>query len=147
MLHKYDHLISKYHCRFFDERLASIGLSGPIGRYLIDIDLPKTIKMNVLIEKSPFHKSHATRAICHLSNLGYIIKTIDPSDARGYVLSITKQGEIAAKAVYETLKAWDKLEESALTEEEITAMKAIAKKIYRKIAAYYGEELLYEENL
>jgi DNA-binding MarR family transcriptional regulator len=147
MLHKYDHLINKYRYRFFDEHLATIRLSGPVGRYLIDIDLAKTIKMNVLIEKSPFHKSHTTRAICHLSELGYINKTIDPSDARGYVLSITEQGQIAAQKVYATIKEWDQLEESALTEDEMTTLKTISAKVYRKIAAYYAEETIDEENL
>jgi DNA-binding MarR family transcriptional regulator len=140
MQNKYDHLINKYRLRFFDERLEGVGLSGPVGGYLIEIDNQKSMRLNTLIEKFPFHKSHATRAIIHLSDLGYIVKTIDPTDARGYVVSITPLGEQIAHQVIEAIEAWEKLVNSALTSQEIDILQQITAKIYRKLEPLYEKD-------
>ncbi|MFA5420083.1 MAG: helix-turn-helix domain-containing protein, partial [Bacteroidales bacterium] len=81
MYNKMDHRINKFQHRFFEERLEGVGISGPVGGYLMVIFEKKTMKMNDLIEDLPFHKSHATRAINRLQELGYIIKTVDSEDA------------------------------------------------------------------
>jgi DNA-binding MarR family transcriptional regulator len=147
MMNKYDHMIDRYEHRFFDKNLEPFGLSGPVGVYLMKIYCHRSMRMNALIGDTMFHKSHATRAIAQLAELGYVIKTVDPEDARGYVLTITERGKTVAMKVSETARAWETLVNSALSEEEIKTMNSISEKVYQKVLEYFAEDPINEKDL
>lgn len=146
-MNKYDHMVDRYEHRFFDKNLEKYGLSGPVGVYLMKIYCHHSIKMNTLIGDLMFHKSHATRAIAHLDELGYVIKTVDPEDARGYVLTITDLGKTVAQKVTETARAWEALVNSAITEEEVKILNTITEKVYYKVVEYFAEDPINEKDL
>lgn len=147
MMNKFEYIIDRYQHRFFDKNLESFGLSGPVGSYLMKIYCHHSMKMNTLIGDSVFHKSHATRAINRLDELGYLVKTVDPEDARGYILTITEKGEEAAEKVKETARLWDELVSSALTEEEQKIANRISEKIYHKVIEHFAEDPINEKDL
>ena len=140
MLNEYEHLLHKYHTRFLDERLTAFGLAGSPGFYLLKIVHSGPVKMNVVVEDAPFHKSQATRAIMRLSQCGLVDKTIDCADQRGFVLEATEAGSKAGEAVARAVEEWDSLLASALTAGEIATLNALTKKMYLKIKNYFEEE-------
>lgn len=139
MTGKYDHIINKYRHRFFDERFKSINVNFPEGPYLVKIYEKTTLKMNDLTNIVHFHKSHSTRAIRQLSENGYIEKTIDPNDQRGYILTITESGKVVAKQVLKVIEEWDNLVLSVVTDEEKKIIENIQNKIYEKLKSVFED--------
>lgn len=140
MLRHYEHLIGKYHFRFIDQRMEALGISGPLGFYLMEIDKSHSIKQNQMIGNTPYHKSHATRMLCRLQELGLVEKSVDSDDQRGYIITITDKGhEIAmkAKSVHEE---WDHLVDETLTKEEYDIMTELMKKTYLHLKSIFGED-------
>jgi len=140
MISKYEHLINRYHFKFMDERMGSYGISGPLGFYLVEIDKHHSIKMNQLIELTPYHKSHATRIVSKLHEMGLIDKTVDPEDNRGYVLTILSQGHVLANKVINALEDWESLTESALCKEEAVILESLMKKTYLFLKKHFDED-------
>jgi len=141
MLNEYEHQLNKYRNRFFDLRLGEIGLAGPPGFYLMKIAMLGPVRMNVVVDETPFHKSHATRAVMRLSQSGLIEKSVDSEDQRGFVLCMTPEGEKAAAFVARTLSEWDELVNSALNETERAALAEITEKMFRRVKHYFEEEI------
>ncbi|MDD3712170.1 MAG: MarR family transcriptional regulator [Candidatus Izemoplasmatales bacterium] len=137
---RYDHMISKYQHRFLEERLKNLEINRSEAPYLKTIYTHDSMKMNDLIAKFFFHKSHSTRAIKSLVAQGYIVKTVDEEDKRAFVLSITDKGRIVAGKIVKILAEWNELMESFLEKEELEFMNAIQKKVYDKLRNYYQEE-------
>lgn len=140
MTGKYDHQISKYRHRFFEEKFKDMNINFPEGPYLVKIYEAKIIKMNQLNSMFQFHKSHSTRAIQHLTDHGFILKETDPEDQRGYVLSITEKGKELAIKVVQVINEWETLITSVITEEEKAVIDRIQVKIYNKVVEYFGED-------
>ncbi len=140
MLNQEEHRLRRYRQRYLDERLSLLDLTAPQGIFLTQIDQHQSIKMNHIIEMTPFHKSHATRNIQQLSDRGLVIKTIDPEDNRGYLLAVTEAGSTIAKKVIQALEDWDKLCNEALTENEFATLAMIKNKIFQHVSRYFEEE-------
>ncbi|MDY0139097.1 MAG: MarR family transcriptional regulator [Candidatus Izemoplasmatales bacterium] len=137
---KYDHMISKYHHRFLDERLKDLDINRSEAPYIKIIYKSNQIKMNDLISRFFFHKSHTTRVIKALVSQGYIEKRVDPDDKRGYILEITESGKIIAEKIIKALDEWEALMDSFLEDEEEEFLLHIRKKIYDKLRNYYKED-------
>ncbi|HQN74791.1 MAG TPA: winged helix DNA-binding protein [Bacillota bacterium] len=137
---RYDHMISKYQHRFLEERLKDLEINRSEAPYLKAIYMYDSMKMNDLISKFFFHKSHSTRAIKSLVAQGYIVKTVDEEDKRAFVLTITDKGKNVAAKIVKILAEWDELMESFLEKEELELVSAIQKKVYDKLRIYYQEE-------
>jgi len=140
MLNEYEHLLNKYRNRFFDERLAERCLAGPTGFYLMKIASLSPVRMNTVVDETPFHKSHATRNVVRLVEAGMILKTVDPEDQRGYILEATSAGVEAAAYVASVLADWDGLVSSALDEKERASLSDITRKMYLRVKHYFEEE-------
>ncbi len=140
MFGKYDHLINKYRHRFFDDRFKNLEISFPEGPYLVKIHEKKSLKMNDLTSLVPYHKSHSTRAIQHLTDSKLIEKTIDPDDQRGFILKITADGQRVAKEVLKVFSDWDDLMYSVITEEEKALIESMQKRMYEKLVKLYGDK-------
>lgn len=140
MEHLVEHAIRKHRQRFLEARLRGIGLSTPQGFYLMKVSEHEQIKLNQLIEASPFHKSHITRQIQHLSSLGLVEKVVDPVDSRGLIISITPEGLKQVEQVKQALSDWENLCHEALTSEEQEALHSIQEKILRHIEMTFGED-------
>jgi DNA-binding MarR family transcriptional regulator len=135
-----DYIIRKYRQRFLDQRLRQLDLSLPQGIYLIKIHEYTTVKMNVLIENSPFHKSHATRQIQQLSERGLVEKSVDVDDSRAVVIRITQNGLDLAKDVLKAVEDWESLCNEALTESELSMLAIIKQKTVQHIRHYFEED-------
>ena len=140
MEHLLEHAIRKHRQRFLESRLRGIGLSNPQGFYLMKVSEHEQIKLNQLIEASPFHKSHITRQIQQLASLGLVEKHIDPEDSRGLIISITPQGLQQVELVKKALSDWEHLCHEALTLEEQEALHSIQAKILLHIEQTFGED-------
>lgn len=139
MFSQYDHLIKKYYIRFMEEHLNQYGLSGQGGFYLLEIDKRKIMKMNHLVDMTPYHKSHSTRIVSRLNDMKLINKEIDPEDNRGFLLSITDLGHTVADHVREVHLDWDKLTSNALTNDEAIQLNNIMMKTYLYLKNYFDE--------
>ena len=137
---RYDHMVSKYHHRFLEERLKDLSINRSEAPYIKVIYKSETIKMNDLIAKFFFHKSHTTRVIKSLVSDGYVSKKVDPEDKRGYILTITDKGKVIGKKIIKALDEWDELMDSFLEKEEVEYLQKIQKKIYDKLREYFQEE-------
>ena len=140
MLRQYEHMVGRYRFRFINQRMETLGLSGPMAFYLLEIDKNSPIKMNQLIESTPYHKSHATRMIFKLNEMDWVEKTVDSTDQRGFVLSITEAGRTIAVEAKKALADWDQLVDGALSKEEYEIMTELTKKTYLYLKDYFGEE-------
>lgn len=136
---KYDHMISKYQHRFLEQRLKELPINRSEAPYLKVIYRSGEIKMNDLIAKFFFHKSHTTRVIKSLVEDDYVIKTVDPEDKRGFVLSITDKGKAVALKIIKVLDEWDNLMDSFLEKDEKEFLLNLQKKVYEKLLDYFEE--------
>ena len=136
---KYDHMIAKYQHRFIEQGLKDLPVNRSEAPYLKVIYKNEQIKMNDLIAKFFFHKSHTTRVIKSLVSDGYVIKTVDPEDKRGFVLSITEKGKAVALKIIKVLDEWDNLMDSYLEKEEKEYLFNLQKKVYEKLQEYFKE--------
>ncbi len=146
MERKYDHMINKYHHRYLEERFKDITVNRSEAPYLRVIYKYGEIKMNDLIAKFFFHKSHTTRAIKNLVSDGYVDKLKDTEDLRGYVLTITDKGREVAEKIVKILDGWDQLMSSFLEEDEKEFIEKISQKIYIKLREYFKEDIDNDEN-
>ncbi|MGD9761769.1 MAG: MarR family winged helix-turn-helix transcriptional regulator [Candidatus Izemoplasmatales bacterium] len=137
---RYDHMVSKYHHRFLEERFKDLAINRSEAPYLKIIYKSETIKMNDLIAKFFFHKSHTTRVIKSLVSDGYVLKAVDPEDKRGYILTISDKGKTIGKKISKVMDEWEELMDSFLEKEEIEYLQNIQKKIYDKLRDYFQEE-------
>ncbi len=138
---EYDHAINKYHHRFLDDRFKDLMISRADAPFLHKIvKAGNQIKMNDLIEKLFFHKSHATRSINRMVDDGLIIKETNPDDLRGYVLTATEKGKQVAKQIKQIFEDWDNLVSQAITDEERKVLQNMTIKIYHLLQEYYDEE-------
>ncbi len=147
MNNKFEKLINKYHYRFLEEKFKDLALGRAEAPYLKMIYSNSPIKMNTLISKVIFHKSHTTRAINQMEKDGLIIKEKDPKDLRSYILTITEKGKKLAKEVNQILQKWEDLVNSALTEQEIKQLDIMREKVYLKLKDYFEEDLLNEKDV
>jgi DNA-binding MarR family transcriptional regulator len=147
MTGNYEHGINKYRHRYFEEKFKNVKINFPEVPYLTKIYEAKVIKMNLLISTLQFHKSHSTRAIQELARHHYILKEVDPEDQRGYILSITKEGEAVAKLVLKVIQEWENLITSVISEEEKKVIENIQLKMYNKVRAYFNEDSQDDKNL
>jgi MarR family transcriptional regulator, 2-MHQ and catechol-resistance regulon repressor len=146
MERKFDHMINKYHHRYLEERFKDLTVNRSEAPYLRVIYKHGQIKMNDLIAKFFFHKSHTTRAINSLVKDGYVEKSKDPEDLRGYILSITEKGKEVGKKLIKILDGWDQLMNSFLEENEKEFIEKISQKIYLKLREYFKEDTIDDEN-
>ena len=123
-----------------EERLNPYGLSGQVGFYLLEIDKRNKMKMNQLVDLTPFHKSYSTRIVTKLNEMNFINKEIDPEDNRGFLLSVTDLGHSMADYVREAHHDWEILTSSALSKEEANQLNAIMMKTYMYLKNYFGED-------
>jgi len=144
---KCEKLINKYHYKFLEDKFKDLALGRAEAPYLKMIYSNSPIKMNTLISKVIFHKSHTTRAINQMEKDGLIIKEKDPKDLRSYILTITEKGKKLAKEVNQILQKWEDLVNSALTEQEIKQLDIMRKKVYLKLKDYFEEDLLNEKDV
>lgn len=100
----------------------------------------QSLKLSRLIRESPFHKSHATRTINRLVNQGFITKTIDPEDHRGYVVSATSKGKTTAQRVEAFHREWQDLMEAPLSETELETVSKIKEKVLAYLENHFKEE-------
>ncbi len=147
MTNYYEHLISKYRFRFMDERLTPLGLSGPLGFYLMKIDQHSSIKMNELMSMTPYHKSHGTRVIQKLLTMKLIDKIPDPEDLRAFIITITPLGSTKAMHVKQAQLDWEKLVHEALTDEENALYLALTIKTYLYLKSYFNEDVSDEKTI
>ncbi len=149
-MHKneYDHANRKYHHRFLNDHFRKLPITRAETPYLVIImKSGNTIKMNDLISRLFYHKSHATRAINKMVADGLIIKDKNQDDLRSYVLSLTEAGLQVAKQVRNIFDEWDKLVNTVITDEERETLKNINIKIHHLLGEYYGEEDTTIENI
>ncbi|MFA7561565.1 MAG: MarR family transcriptional regulator [Candidatus Izemoplasmatales bacterium] len=137
---RYDYMISKYQHRFLEDKFKNISIARSEAPFLKIIYKNGSIKMNDLISKLFFHKSHATRSINNLVKGGYVTKEKDPEDLRSYILTITEKGEAVAKKIIKALNEWENLMDSFLEDEEKNFLKNLEKKIYEKLKAVFNED-------
>ncbi|MCF7923793.1 MAG: MarR family transcriptional regulator [Candidatus Izimaplasma sp.] len=140
MNNKNERMINKYHYKFLEDKFKDLELGRAEAPYLKMIDAHSPIKMNSLITKVVFHKSHTTRAINQMEKDGLIKKQKDLNDLRSYILSITEKGKKIAKQVNQILQEWDDLVNSALSNEEIKQLDNIREKVYLKLKDYFEED-------
>jgi DNA-binding MarR family transcriptional regulator len=120
--------------------MGPYGISGPLGFYLVEIEKHKSLKMNQLIDLTPYHKSHATRIVAKLTEMGLVDKSVDPEDMRGYILTITKQGIEIAQKVFSAHQDWETLVDSALSKEESNILESLMEKTYLHLKKHFGED-------
>ena len=137
---RYEHIVNKYHHRFLEERFKDMDINRSEAPYLKVISKYGSIKMNELINKFFFHKSHTTRVVKSLVNQGYILKDVDPEDKRGYILTITEKGKNKASKITKVLNDWENLMDSFLTKDEKEFIDNLHKKIYEQLRVYFKEE-------
>ncbi len=141
MLEYYDHLINRYRHRFLESRLTNLGVKNPDGFLLVRIDKQKKIKLAEVVQNLPFHKSHVSRTMLRLVESGYVEKTPDPEDLRGYIITITPKGEKVANKVMGVIREWDNLVQAALSKDELKTLETINRKILDYLADYFKEDL------
>jgi len=140
MNNQYEHLIKRYFFRFIEEKLNPLGLSGPMGFYLLEIDKRQIMKMNQLVDLTPYHKSHSTRIVTKLHDMNLVNKVVDPEDLRGFVLSITDFGREMADKVRIAHHDWDKLESKALSKTEALMLNNLMEKTYLYLKNHFDED-------
>jgi DNA-binding MarR family transcriptional regulator len=123
-----------------EDYLKRLDLNNPDAMYLVKINHKKQSKMSTIVADAPFHKSHATRAIARLTKRHLVEKKADPDDLRGFLVSITPEGEKIAFSVLEGFSAWDKLIKSMLTEKEQEDLQQIYQKISMSLRQYFQED-------
>ena len=138
--HLVEHAIRKHRQRFLDSKFQRLEISTPQGFYLMRVSEHQKVKLNQLIEQSPFHKSHVTRQIQQLASRDLVQKTIDPDDNRGFIVAITPSGEKMVQAVKRALQDWDDLCASALTEQERLDLHKIQSKILAHVEMTFKED-------
>ncbi|MBN2504672.1 MAG: MarR family transcriptional regulator [Bacilli bacterium] len=141
MMEYYDHLINRYRHRFLETRLVDLDLKNPDAFFLARISKTGKVKLAHMIADVPFHKSHVTRAVMRLEELGHVKRTPDPEDLRGYVVEITESGMGIAKKVLTVIKEWDDLMLKALTKDERQTMDQLNRKICKYLSEYFEEDL------
>ncbi|MFA7076137.1 MAG: MarR family transcriptional regulator [Candidatus Izemoplasmatales bacterium] len=137
---RYDHIVSKYHHRFLEERFKDLKINRSEAPYLKVIYKYGEIKMNDLIAKFFFHKSHTTRVIKKLVNDGFVEKKVDPEDKRGCILTITEKGNLLSEKIIKAMDEWEDLIDSFLEKEEKEFIQTLQKKLYDKLRAYFKED-------
>lgn len=141
MNNKYERMINRYYHKFLEERFKSLDFGRAEAPYIKMIYHHSPIKMNTLITKVVFHKSHTTRAVNQMVKDGLILKEKDPDDGRSYIISITEKGISVAKKVNEILDDWEVLMNNALDEDERNQLDSIRKKVYLKLKEKFEGDL------
>lgn len=147
MKNQYERIISKYQRQFLEERFKALEIGRAEAPYINMIHRHSPIKMNTLISKVIFHKSHTTRAINQMVKDGLITKQKDSEDKRSYIITITNKGIETAEKVEEILKDWQQLINNALSEEEREQLNNMRKKVYLYLREYFEEEKDYETDV
>lgn len=144
---KNEHIISRYRHRFFETRFKEKNLHYFEGPFLTKLAEKKTIRMNDMKKGFPYHKSQLTRIIKQLDAHGYVIKTQDPEDLRGFIIQITELGEQRAKQVMEVVEEWDRILSSLLSDEDLRKFEEIQQRLIENLAIYFKEGEQDEENI
>jgi len=142
----YERMINKYHHKFLENKLRELNIGRAEAPYIKMINYHNPIKMNTLISKVVFHKSHTTRAVNQMVKDGLVTKQKDPDDGRSYIISITEKGEEVAKKVQSILEDWEKLINSALSKEERELLEVMREKVYFKLKEHFEEDDINEKN-
>ena len=137
---RFDYRIARFQHRFYEMQFKELGINRSEGPYLKMINKYQLIKMNELISKFYFHKSHSTRVIQSLVGSGLVVKEIDPEDKRGYILSITEAGKAKALKIEEVFAMWEKLVDSFINQEEKACLAQLFEKVYQGLEDYFKEE-------
>lgn len=97
-------LVSRDYIRLIDRYLIPYQLNSSLYYYIVKLyefgDLPQ----DRLVQLTGINASNVTRAIQKLSDLGYLTKKENPEDRRGFLLSLTTEGEKMYPVIKECLK-------------------------------------------
>lgn len=97
-------LVSRDYIRLIDRYLTPYQLNSSLYYYIVKLyefgDLPQ----DRLVQLTGINASNVTRAIQKLSDLGYLTKKENPEDRRGFLLSLTAEGEKMYPVIKECLK-------------------------------------------
>lgn len=140
-------MVNKYHQRYLEDKFKDIEVGRAEAPYILMINQDSPIKMNVLISRVVFHKSHATRAINQMVKDGLVIKQTDPEDKRGYILTITQKGSAIANKVDNIVNEWEELVNKALSDEELKQLEVMRQKVYLHLKTFFEEENDYETDV
>ncbi|MFP4477839.1 MAG: MarR family winged helix-turn-helix transcriptional regulator [Candidatus Izemoplasmatales bacterium] len=143
---KYERMVNKYHHQFLEKKLKELNVGRAEAPYIKMINYENPIKMNTLISKVVFHKSHTTRAVNQMVEDGLVTKKKDPDDGRSYIISITEKGKEVAKKVESILEDWENLINSALSEEERKQLEVMREKVYYKLKEHFEEDDINEKH-
>jgi|GEM_PF-637247 len=147
MSQQYERQINKYHRQFLEQKLKELSIGRAEAPYIKLIHQDSPIKMNTLISRVVFHKSHTTRAVNQMVADGLITKDRDPDDRRGYIISITDKGTEVAKQVEKILEDWEALINSALNQNERELLELMREKVYFKLKDYFEGETNNEKDV
>ncbi|QWC00463.1 MarR family transcriptional regulator [Mycoplasmatota bacterium] len=147
MNNKYERMVNKYHHKFLEKKFKELNIGRAEAPYIKMINYHSPIKMNALISKVVFHKSHTTRAVNQMVKDGLVEKVKDPDDGRSYIISITEKGKEVAEKVLSILEDWENLVNSALNEEERKTLEVMREKVYFKLKEHFEEDDNDEKNV
>ncbi len=103
---------------FFGPRLAEYGLPGPALPILLQILRKPGRNQDDIARRSFVDKTHLSRMLTTLEQLGYVRRSIDPDDSRVKRVEPTDRARELKPVLEQWLHEWNAILRSGLTEEE-----------------------------
>ncbi|BCA86478.1 transcriptional regulator [Enterococcus saigonensis] len=110
--------VSRQYIQLIDRYLMSYELNSSLYYYILKLydfgDLPQ----EKLVQLTGVNASNVTRALQKLMDSNYVIRKENPSDRRGYLLSLTPKGREMYHIILNNLKLVNEMFLQPLTPEE-----------------------------
>jgi DNA-binding MarR family transcriptional regulator len=98
--------LNRRRSQFMTERLAALGLAGPMHSILLCLENRPGINQDFLVGYLSVDKGTIARLAKRLETLNYITRTTSDDDHRVYRLELTDAGRATLLAIHDLLNQW-----------------------------------------
>lgn len=137
-------IADRYTKMYLDKQLEPFGINSSQHMYVTKICSEPGISQQEFIEHFYINPSNVTRAISVLENQGYLKRSVDPKDNRGWLLYPTEKAVAACPKIAEASQSWYDFALSGLMEAEREQLAGLLEKTGRALVNQLQEEKKWE---
>lgn len=123
---------------FLNRELEGTGLTSGSAYMVLELAAAGTLNLTELSRRVGVDRAHTTRVARRLEEEGFALRTQDPMDGRGSLLTLTAKGRRAAAMVEKAMLAWVAIITEGVAPGDLAATSRAFARFYANALAWQG---------
>jgi DNA-binding MarR family transcriptional regulator len=132
LIGKWISVLYRYRKSYASKMLEPYGIVGCQYLFLMTLFKQDGASQEKISDNLKIDKTTTAKAIKKLEDNGYVKRVVDSADKRAYKVFLTQKAQDIMPKIYETMKNWESMVLSDVSEEEYLALEKLLNKMAEK---------------